>query len=51
MYDGQSLGIRDGDEVVVVATGVVPTQVEIMGEGLMMVTDGVQAKYMVLRVS
>lgn len=50
MFDGQSLGIRDGDEVVV-ATGVVPTQVEITGEGLVMVTDGVQAKYMVLRVS
>lgn len=45
-----SLGIRDGDEVVVV-TGIVPTQVEIMGEGLAIVTDGIQAKYMVLRVS
>lgn len=50
MCDGQSLGIRDGDEVMVV-TGVVPTQVEITGEGLVMMTDGVQAKYMVLRVS
>lgn len=49
MSDGQSLGIRDRDEVVVI--GVVPTQVEIMGEGLVMVTDGVQAKYMVRRVS
>lgn len=53
MSDGQSLGIRDRDEVVVVVVviGVVPTQVEIMGEGLVMVTDGVQAKYMVRRVS
>lgn len=49
--DGQSLGIRDRDEVVVVVIGIVPTQVEIMGEGLVMETDGVQAKYMVRRVS
>lgn len=42
MCDGQSLGIRDGEEVVVVVViGVVPTQVEIMGEGLVTVTDGV----------
>lgn len=50
MRDGQSLGVRDRDEVVVVI-GVAPTQVEIMGEGLAMVADGAQAKYMVRRVS
>lgn len=42
MCDGQLLGIRDREEVVVVVViGVVPTQVEIMGEGLVKVTDGV----------
>lgn len=41
MCDGQSLGTRDREEVVVVVIGVVPTQVEIMGEGLVKVTDGV----------
>lgn len=41
MCNGHSLGIRDGEEVVVVVIGVVPTQVEIMGEGLVTVTDGV----------
>lgn len=50
MCDGQSLGTRDRDEVVVVVIGA-STQVEIMGEGLVKVTDGVQAKYMVRRVS
>lgn len=49
MCGGKSLGIRDGDEVVV---GHVPTQVEIRWEGSMVVMFGVaQAKYMVLRVS
>jgi len=44
------LGIRDGDEVVVV--GRLPTQVEMRWEGTMVVMVGVaQAKYMVLRVS
>lgn len=45
------MGIRNGDEVVVVVLmGHVPSQVEMMG--LMMVRAGVnQAKYMVLRVS
>lgn len=41
MCDGQSLGTRDREEVAVVVIGVVPTQVEIMGEGLAKVTDGV----------
>lgn len=43
MCDGQSLGIMDREEVVVVVVviGVVPTQVGIMGEGLVKVTDGV----------
>lgn len=49
MCGGQSLGIRDGDEVVV---GPVPTQVEMRWEGSMVVMVGAaQAKYMVLRVS
>lgn len=53
MRDGQSLGKRDRDEVVVAAAvkGPVPTQVEIIREGLVIKTDGVQAKYMVRRVS
>ena len=49
MCRGQSLGIRDGDEVVV---GCAPTQLEMRWEGSMVVMVGVaQAKYMVLRVS
>lgn len=52
MCGGQSFGIRDRDEVVVmVVIEIVPTQVEIMAEGLVMETDGIQAKYMVRRVS
>lgn len=47
---GQSLGVRDGDEVVVV--GRLPTQVEMRWEGAMVVmVGGAQAKYMVLSVS
>ncbi len=50
MCAGQSLGIRDGDEVVLV--GHVPTQVEMRWEGSMVaMVGGAQAKYMVLRVS
>lgn len=49
MCSGQSLGVRDGDEVVV---GHLPTQVEMRWEGAMVVVvGGAQAKYMVLRVS
>lgn len=66
MCSGQSLGIRDEDEVVVVRVkGVevvadhVPTQVEMRWEetsqrsvgGSLVEAGGAQAKYMVLRVS
>lgn len=51
MYSGQSLGIRDGDEVAVLV-GCLPARAETSGPGSMAVTVGVaQAKYMVLRVS